>query len=104
MEQLIRKIVREEIGKALQEVSPKALDDETYLSTAESAKFAKVTQGTIRLWIHDGRLPRHSAGRKLRVRRLDLETLMSLPPRLRRLNAQRRKLSPEAQAAKDYGL
>jgi excisionase family DNA binding protein len=67
-----------------------------FLTTVEAAAVAKVVPKTIRNWIDQGKLPCHGAGRELRVRRADLERLMSRP--------RSRGESPEALAARDFGI
>jgi excisionase family DNA binding protein len=89
LEQRIREIVREELAKA------KPANDSDYLTTAEAAKLAKVTEGTVRRWARSGRLTTHRAGRVVRVRRSDLLDL------LRSSGAD--NMTPEAMAARDFG-
>ena len=69
---LVRAVAREEVARALAEVT----NPSEYLTTAEAATHARVEQGTIRRWIRAGRLTGHRSGRKLVVRRADLERLM----------------------------
>ena len=88
LEQIIRSIVRDELAKAT------PANDE-YLTTAEAAKVAKVTEGTVRRWARLGKLTTHRAGRVVRVRRSDLVELMRA--------ADAPGLSPEAMAARDFG-
>jgi excisionase family DNA binding protein len=60
------------------------------LSTAEAARYAKVTPRSIRRWLDQGKLRALHAGRELRIRRADLDQLMR--------TGRRRKveISPEA--------
>ncbi len=46
------------------------------LSTAEAARYAKVTPRSIRRWLDQGKLRALHAGRELRIRRADLDALM----------------------------
>lgn len=54
-----------------------------YLSTEAAARFADVAVGTIRRWVRESRLPEHRAGRRVRVRRSELERLLRAPTRAR---------------------
>jgi excisionase family DNA binding protein len=62
------------------------------LSTAEAARYAKISPRSIRRWLGQGKLRALHAGRELRIRRADLDQLMR--------GGGRRKieLSPEALA------
>lgn len=88
----IRQIVREELAAAGGALSSRG----EYMSTAEAGQLAAVSQGTIRRWIREGRLTAAGAGRELRVRRDEIEALMSTGPRGR--NARGFQQSPEALA------
>jgi excisionase family DNA binding protein len=68
------------------------------LSTAEAARYAKVSPRSIRRWLDQGKLRALHAGRELRIRRADLDQLMR--------GGRRRKaaeLTPEQLAARDFG-
>lgn len=69
---LIQDIVREEVSRAMRGPAPQG----EYLSTADAARLAAVTQGTVRRWIRARRLAGFGAGRELRVSRAELEQLM----------------------------
>lgn len=69
---MVREIVREEMAVA----RPATADATAHLSTRAAAKHAGVALGTIRRWIHDGKLRELRAGRHLRVRRADLDALL----------------------------
>lgn len=89
IEEIARKVVREELAKAAQH--------EQYLSPAKAAAVAEVATGTIRRWIRERKLKGHHAGRRVRVSRAELE---------RYLRADHRpvvQLSPEELAARDFG-
>ena len=91
----IVEIVRAEVAK-LAPAPP--VDD--YLTVNAAAAFASVAPGTIRRWVRDGSLAEHRAGRVLRVRRSELERLLSAPPS----RAKRgRDDSPEALARRRFG-
>ena len=91
---LITEIVRKEVRTALAEAT--MLDQ--YLPTRTAAKVADVAPGTIRRWIREGRLASHHAGRVVRVRRTDLETLL----RVGHASRSPIGVSPEALAARDF--
>ena len=86
IEDVVRKVLREELG-----ASPGANGDE-YLSVATAARVAEVAPATIRGWIAEGRLHRYAAGREIRVRRAELEALLAAPA-----------TSPEAAARTAFG-
>lgn len=85
---LITEIVREQLDKRLG-----ARDD--YLSTRRAGELADVAPGTIRRWIREGRLVGHRAGRKVCVRRLELEQLL-------RSDRGAGNMTPEQLAARDF--
>ncbi len=64
------------VREALRVVQGAAAAPVEYLKTAEAARVAQVAEETIREWVRDGRLPRHNAGRELRVRRDELEAFL----------------------------
>lgn len=47
--------------------------DETFLTVAEVADLLKLNQQTVRNWIDQGSLPAVRVGRRVRIRRSDLE-------------------------------
>lgn len=68
------------------------------LSTAEAARYARVSPRSIRRWLDQDKLRALHAGRELRIRRADLDQLMR--------GGRRRKaaeLTPEQRAARDFG-
>lgn len=67
--EVMREVIREELG-------PRRSISDEYLSVGRAAAVAEVTPGTIRLWMNEGKLGRHRAGRELRVKRADLERLL----------------------------
>jgi excisionase family DNA binding protein len=50
--------------------------DETFLTVAEVAEMLKLNQQTVRNWIDQGRLPALRVGRRVRIRRSDLEKVL----------------------------
>lgn len=69
---------------------------DSYLSTVHAAELADVAPGTIRRWIREGRLVGHRAGRKVCVRRSELEQLL-------RSDRGAGNMTPEQLAARDFG-
>ncbi|OAI39389.1 hypothetical protein AYO39_02940 [Actinobacteria bacterium SCGC AG-212-D09] len=59
--------------------------DEEFLTVAEVAQLLKLNQQTVRNWIDRGYLPAFHVGRRVRIRRSDLEQLLEKsriqPPR-----------------------
>lgn len=49
---------------------------EEFLTVAEVAEMLKLNQQTIRNWIDHGSLPAHRVGRRVRIRRSDLERVL----------------------------
>lgn len=68
------------------------------LSTAEAARYARVTPRSIRRWLDAGKLRALHAGRELRIRRGNLDELMRSG---RRRSAA--ALTPEELAERDFG-
>lgn len=66
----LRGVIREELGRA-----PARAGE--YVSVREAARVAGVAPQTIRVWMKAGRLSECHAGRVLRVRRAELEHLMT---------------------------
>jgi excisionase family DNA binding protein len=75
----LREAVRDEVRTAMAELKPKVTAGD-YLSVADAGQIADVHPDTIRLWMKQGKLERHQAGRELRVRRADLERFLSQGP------------------------
>lgn len=50
--------------------------DETFLTVAEVAELLKLNQQTVRNWIDQGSLPAVRVGRRVRIRRSDLERML----------------------------
>ena len=89
---MIERIVDERVAAAL--AKRDAPSDN--LTTAEAARHARVSPRTIRRWLDEGRLRAHRAGRKLLIRRCDLEAL------LRDGGRPDRELTPEQIAERDF--
>lgn len=52
-------------------------DLEEFLTVAEVAELLKLNQQTVRNWIDQGSLPAHRVGRRVRIRRSDLDRLLA---------------------------
>lgn len=50
--------------------------DDSFLTVAEVAEILKLNQQTVRNWIDQGSLPALRVGRRVRIRRSDLERLL----------------------------
>src|SRR5579864_3184409 len=50
--------------------------DETFLTVAEVAEMLKLNPQTVRNWIDQGRMPALRVGRRVRIRRSDLERVL----------------------------
>jgi excisionase family DNA binding protein len=50
--------------------------DDTFLTVAEVAELLKLNQQTVRNWIDQGSLPAVRVGRRVRIRRTDLERVL----------------------------
>jgi excisionase family DNA binding protein len=50
--------------------------DETYLTVAEVAALLKLNQQTVRNWIDQGSLPALRVGRRVRIKRSDLDQVL----------------------------
>lgn len=94
---ILDEMVNERVAKALAETKP--ANDE-YIDATAAAALASVSIKTVRRWIRDGRLPAYRAGRVCRVKRADLEALLHDGVRPVRKDV---RLSPEAQARRDFG-
>ncbi len=51
--------------------------EETYLTVAEVAQLLKLNQQTVRNWIDQGSLPALRVGRRVRIKRSDLERVLA---------------------------
>ena len=77
--EVLRELLREELGTA-PERQPADGDGDPLMTVAEAARYAGVTEATIRDWISRGQLgnPRR-AGNRWRLHRSDLEQAMRPP-------------------------
>ena len=69
---MIVDVVRVELAKSQATLQTR----DEYLSTRNAANLAQVATGTIRRWIREGRIEGHKAGRVVRVKRAEIETLL----------------------------
>jgi len=74
----IRSIVREELRLALAELRKASVPDA--MSTEQAAMLAGVTPKTVRTWVETGALSAHRRGRRLVIRRADLEAHLAGSP------------------------
>lgn len=78
----VARVVREEVPaavrRAMAETQPVSVGD--YLTPAEAAKVASVHVDTVRLWLKSGRLPKHYANSRMRVRRAELDRFLAAGP------------------------
>lgn len=96
VEDVVRKVVREELTQARQRP---AEGTDPYLAVASAAELADVAPGTIRAWMKAGKLGRYRAGGRLRVRRSELLALLAGDCASSPGN---QSLSPEALADRDH--
>lgn len=91
LEDVVRRVVREELGARHGE--------DRYLSTAHAAELLDVEPETIAEWVRQGKLTRYQAGRGLRVSLLELRAFVKTAPPAPAEDP--RRLSPEALARRD---
>jgi excisionase family DNA binding protein len=91
-ERALRNLMAEALRGLVQEELAKLPGRDEYLSVRGAADVAGVIPGTIRSWVDQGRLGRYQAGRHMRIKRSELESLMRNP------QPQRREVSPEERA------
>jgi len=91
MDEHMKALIREVLEDLLERERPKLAaavarqlvaigPTDEYLTPDEAGRLAKVEPQTIRDWIAVGRLHRYSAGRALRVKRSELEALLTGEP------------------------
>lgn len=80
LRELIVTVVREELARQ----RPAAPVE--YLTVRQAAELARITTGTIHRWLKTGKLPRHNAGRAVRVKRSDLERLLATGGRVEEID------------------
>jgi len=71
--------------------------DDTFLTVAEVAELLKLNQQTVRNWIDQGSLPAVRVGRRVRIRRTDLERVLDEGATQNPAAAQ-----PVSQSAEDF--
>ena len=75
----VRELVRQEVRAAL-EAEPRDYSvvnsSAEYLTIADAARLASVHPATVREWLREGRLRRHMAGRRPRVKAAELRALL----------------------------
>jgi excisionase family DNA binding protein len=79
----VARVIREEVPAAVRRAmadNPRASGNGEYLTPEKAADVADVHIDTVRLWLKDGKLPTHWAGKRKRVLRSDLEQLMAAGP------------------------
>jgi excisionase family DNA binding protein len=74
----VREVVRIEMRALLAERPSPASDG--FMTVVAGAKYAGVHPSTLRAWVKCGLLPRHMAGRQLRVRRDEIDRCLSKDP------------------------
>ena len=72
--------------------------DDTFLTVAEVAELLKLNQQTVRNWIDQGSLPAVRVGRRVRIRRSDLERILAEGA----TNAPPASSLPESPSAEDF--
>jgi len=87
----LRALITEVVRAELAQLAPP--DD--LLSTEQVAQHCGVAVGTVRRWVREGRLETLYAGRHLRIKRTEVDTMLAAP-RLR--GPRKRRPSPEVQA------
>lgn len=96
IEQTLRALVVGVVREELELMKRATPDGGEYMKVAEAAEHARVVPATIRKWIREGKLARHSAGADPRIRRSDLERLLRTPDKPS-------QLTPEQRARRDFG-
>jgi excisionase family DNA binding protein len=83
LREFLREIVRDELAQIVEALrrleSALSASNSTpleYLGAEEAADIAGVTPDTVRAWVRRGDLPRHRAGRLVRIRRDELEAFL----------------------------
>lgn len=70
----LRGIITKAVRNVLAEAQPAP---EEYLTVSEAAEYLKMTAGGLRKWITAGDLPSYSHGRVTRIRRTDIDALLT---------------------------
>lgn len=74
----VREVIRAELADAIKAGGAPAAG--VYLSPAKAAEVAGVHPDTVRLWMKLGKLPKHKAGQRYRVRRDELDRFLASEP------------------------
>lgn len=82
-----------DVVRAEMKLSTAAPANDEYLSTADAAKIARVTPGTVRRWVRAKELARHGTGSRVRIKRAELERYL----------AGEEQASPEDRARRRFG-
>ena len=86
LDELLRSVVQRAVRDELASVLPALLEQGTapkggagveYLTPQEAAEMVRVRAETVRTWVRGGDLPGHYAGRKLLIRRDELEAYLA---------------------------
>jgi excisionase family DNA binding protein len=93
---VIRQAIRNEVRRAVDEAT--RVDE--FLTTKAAAELAKVAPATIRRWLRSKALTKHTAGRVIRISRLELEKFLRNNGRAAN---DADEMSPEDLAAKMIG-
>lgn len=79
MEDTLRILVREEVRSAVREVvaTLRPAGESPLMTVREAASFARVAEPTVRSWIQQGKLNRYGTKGALRIKRDELERLLT---------------------------
>jgi len=80
LESILRRIVREEIREALREHQPGKQNQNPYLTIKEAAQLSRLASSTIRLYIRQRKLSALREGRRVIIKRKDLEMFLEANP------------------------
>jgi excisionase family DNA binding protein len=86
----IVEIVRQEVAAARPEVRA-----DPYMTTSEAAQLTRVTVGTVRRWIADGRLRKHGSSKRILVSRTEVERLVREDGKRQPVLPSRKKRAPK---------
>ena len=84
LEELLRRIIREEIQGVLSQNGPRGQRSteapKPYLTIKEAADVARLSPSAIRLYIRKRELKAHQVGRRVIIKRTDLERFLEANP------------------------
>lgn len=69
-----------DVVRAEMKLSTAAPANDEYLSTADAAKIARVTPGTVRRWVRAKELSRHGTGGRVRIKRAEPRGIKAAHP------------------------